>query len=345
MEEKIDLRSLHPSEYPALMAALGQPAYRAKQIFRWLSRGVASFDEMSDLPLALRQTLAERCLLGAPEILRRQEAKDGTIKYLFGLRDGNSIESVLMRYDYGDSICLSTQAGCRMGCAFCASYDPARSRNLTAGEILEQVLFAQRDSGRKVSHIVLMGTGEPLDNYDNVMTFLRLVTHPDGLGLGMRHISLSTCGIVPRIRELAELRLQLTLSVSLHAPSDELRDRIMPVNKKYPLGVLMPACRDYFEKTGRRISFEYAMIAGFNDTPACADRLAALLRGMPAHVNLIPLNKVERSPLEPSSRDTIRRFQGRLESKNINATVRRSLGGEISAACGQLRRQQNEVDL
>jgi len=327
------------------MAALGQPAYRAKQIFRWLSRGVASFDEMSDLPLALRQTLAERCLLGAPEILRRQEAKDGTIKYLFGLRDGNSIESVLMRYDYGDSICLSTQAGCRMGCAFCASYDPARSRNLTAGEILEQVLFAQRDSGRKVSHIVLMGTGEPLDNYDNVMTFLRLVTHPDGLGLGMRHISLSTCGIVPRIRELAELRLQLTLSVSLHAPSDELRDRIMPVNKKYPLGVLMPACRDYFEKTGRRISFEYAMIAGFNDTPACADRLAALLRGMPAHVNLIPLNKVERSPLEPSSRDTIRRFQGRLESKNINATVRRSLGGEISAACGQLRRQQNEVDL
>lgn len=345
MEEKIDLRSLHPSEYPALMAALGQPAYRAKQIFRWLSRGVASFDEMSDLPLALRQTLAERCLLGAPEILRRQEAKDGTIKYLFGLRDGNSIESVLMRYDYGDSICLSTQAGCRMGCAFCASYDPARSRNLTAGEILEQVLFAQRDSGRKVSHIVLMGTGEPLDNYDNVMTFLRLVTHPDGLGLGMRHISLSTCGIVPRIRELAELRLQLTLSVSLHAPSDELRDRIMPVNKKYPLGVLMPACRDYFEKTGRRISFEYAMIAGFNDTPACADRLAVLLRGMPAHVNLIPLNKVERSPLEPSSRDTIRRFQGRLESKNINATVRRSLGGEISAACGQLRRQQNEVDL
>lgn len=345
MEEKIDLRSLHPSEYPALMAALGQPAYRAKQIFRWLSRGVASFDEMSDLPLALRQTLAERCLLGAPEILRRQEAKDGTIKYLFGLRDGNSIESVLMRYDYGDSICLSTQAGCRMGCAFCASYDPARSRNLTAGEILEQVLFAQRDSGRKVSHIVLMGTGEPLDNYDNVMTFLRLVTHPDGLGLGMRHISLSTCGIVPRIRELAELRLQLTLSVSLHAPSDELRDRIMPVNKKYPLGVLMPACRDYFEKTGRRISFEYAMIAGFNDTPACADHLAALLRGMPAHVNLIPLNKVERSPLEPSSRDTIRRFQGRLESKNINATVRRSLGGEISAACGQLRRQQNEVDL
>ena len=217
------------SAVSADMAALGQPAYRAKQIFHWLSRGVASFDEMSDLPLALRQTLAERCLLGAPEILRRQEAKDGTIKYLFGLRDGNSIESVLMRYDYGDSICLSTQAGCRMGCAFCASYDPARSRNLTAGEILEQVLFAQRDSGRKVSHIVLMGTGEPLDNYDNVMTFLRLVTHPDGLGLGMRHISLSTCGIVPRIRELAELRLQLTLSVSLHAPSDELRDRIMKI--------------------------------------------------------------------------------------------------------------------
>ena len=344
MSELIDLRSLHPSEYPALMEELGQPAYRAKQIFKWLSRGVVSFDEMSDLPLALRQTLEERCFLGAPNILRKQEAKDGTIKYLFGLRDGNSIESVLMRYDYGDSLCLSTQAGCRMGCAFCASYDPSRSRDLTAGEILEQVLFAQRDSGRKVSHLVLMGTGEPLDNYENVLTFLRLVTHPDGLNLGMRHISLSTCGLVPRIRELAKLKLQLTLSVSLHAPNDAIRDRIMPVNKKYPLEALLPACREYFAATGRRISFEYAMIAGVNDSPACADQLASLLHGMPVHVNLIPLNEVERSALKPSPRETIRRFQNRLVGRGINATVRRSLGGEISAACGQLRRQRNEVD-
>lgn len=337
-----DLRALPPEDYPALMAELGQPSYRGKQLFRWMSRPIASWDEMTDMPLALRQRLAERFMLSAPEILCRQESKDGTIKYLFGLHDGNSIESVLMRYEYGDSICLSTQAGCRMGCAFCASYDPARSRNLTAGEILSEVLFAQKDSGRRVSHIVLMGTGEPLDNYDQVLTFLRLVTHPDGLGLGMRHISLSTCGLVPRIRELAQLRLQLTLSVSLHAPNDEIRSRIMPVNRQYPLAQLIPACRDYFETTGRRISFEYAMIAGVNDSMACADELAALLRGMPVHVNLIPLNEVERSPLHPSSRETIRSFQQRLELRHINTTVRRSLGGDISAACGQLRRRRNE---
>ncbi|MEA5039413.1 MAG: 23S rRNA (adenine(2503)-C(2))-methyltransferase RlmN [Clostridiaceae bacterium] len=342
MNELIDLRSLHPGDLAALLTELGQPSYRAKQVFRWLSRGVSSFEEMSDLPKDLRASLAERCTLSLPEVLQKQESRDGTVKYLFGLSDGNSIESVLMRYEYGDSICLSTQAGCRMGCAFCASYDPEKSRNLSAGEILEQILSVQKDSGRTVSHVVLMGTGEPLDNYDSVLTFLRLLTHPDGLNLSMRHVSLSTCGLVPRIRELAKLKLQLTLSISLHAPTNAIRDRLMPVNKKYPLEVLIPACRAYFQETGRRISFEYAMIDGVNDSMECADQLASLLRGMPAHVNLIPLNAVERSPLRPSSRETIRRFQNRLAGRNINATVRRSLGGDISAACGQLRRQRNE---
>lgn len=344
MNELIDIRSLHPNDLAALLTELQQPAYRAKQVFKWLSRGVSSFDEMTDLPKQLRDALAQQCSLSLPEVLRKQESRDGTIKYLFGLRDGNSIESVIMRYEYGDSICLSTQAGCRMGCAFCASYDPEKSRDLMAGEILEQLLAAQKDSGRTVSHVVLMGTGEPLDNYDNVLTFLRLLTHQDGLNLGMRHVSLSTCGLVPRIRELAKLKLQLTLSVSLHAPTNEIRDKIMPVNKRYPLEVLMPACRDYFKETGRRISFEYAMIEGVNDSPACADKLAALVGGMPVHVNLIPLNAVEHSVLRPSSKETIRRFQNRLQSRNINATVRRSLGGDISAACGQLRRQRNEAN-
>lgn len=342
MNDLIEIRSLHPNDLEALMRELGQPPYRTKQVFQWLGRGVASFSEMSDLPKSLRDELDGRCVLSLPDVARKQESRDGTIKYLFSLRDGNSIESVLMRYEYGDSICLSTQAGCRMGCVFCASFDPERSRDLSAGEILEQLLAAQRDSGRTVSHVVLMGTGEPLDNYDNVLRFLRLATHPDGLNLSMRHISLSTCGLVPRIRELAKLRLQLTLSVSLHAPTNEIRDRLLPVNKKYPIEVLIPACRDYFKETGRRISFEYALIDGVNDSMECADKLALLLHGMPVHVNLIPLNAVERSTLRPSSRETVRRFQNRLISRNINATVRRSLGGDISAACGQLRRQGNE---
>lgn len=343
MEDKICIKSLLPEQLADLMKQLGQPAYRAKQVFRWLQQGVGSFDEMSDLPKALREALKETCRLTRPEILRKQvSAHDGTIKYLFGLEDGNSIETVLMQYEHGNSICVSTQAGCKMGCVFCASFDPKKSRDLRPAEILDEILWAQKDSGRRVSNIVLMGTGEPLDNYENVMTFLRLVSHPEGLNIGMRHISLSTCGLVPIIRRLEEERLQLTLSVSLHAPNDVLRSRLMPVNRRWPLGELMPACRHYFEATGRRISFEYAMIRDVNDTAACARQLIGLLRGFSCHVNLIPLNHVEGSPLVPSTRENLRRFQNELIRNGLNATVRRSLGGDIAASCGQLRRQHSE---
>ena len=343
MEDKICIKSLLPEQLADLMKQLGQPAYRAKQVFRWLQQGVGSFDEMSDLPKALREALKETCRLTRPEILRKQvSAHDGTIKYLFGLEDGNSIETVLMQYEHGNSICVSTQAGCKMGCVFCASFDPKKSRDLRPAEILDEILWAQKDSGRRVSNIVLMGTGEPLDNYENVMTFLRLVSHPEGLNIGMRHISLSTCGLVPMIRRLEEERLQLTLSVSLHAPNDVLRSRLMPVNRRWPLGELMPACRHYFEAPGRRLSFEYAMIRDVNDTAACARQLIGLLRGFSCHVNLIPLNHVEGSPLVPSTRENLRRFQNELIRNGLNATVRRSLGGDIAASCGQLRRQHSE---
>ena len=346
MDQREHIKSLLPSELETVLQEMGEPKYRAKQIFRWLHLGVTSFEEMSDLSKNLRAKLEERFTLTVPQILRKQvSAKDGTIKYLFGLQDGNSIESVLMKYEHGYSICISTQAGCKMGCVFCASFDPAKSRNLTAAEILDEIIFAQKDSGVRISNIVLMGTGEPLDNYVNVRQFLRLVTHPDGLNIGMRHISLSTCGLVPMIDELAKDKLQLTLSISLHAPNSELRSTLMPVNRRYDLSLLMAACKRYFKATGRRISFEYAMIGGVNDTKLCADQLVRLLKGFPCHVNLIPLNHTEGSPLKPSKREDLRRFQDTLLRNGINATVRRTLGSDISASCGQLRRQvQNEVN-
>ena len=337
---KADLKSMLPQELGLYMASVGQPAYRGRQVFRWLSQGVADFEQMSDLPKGLRETLAQTADIGGPRIVRKQVSKrDGTVKYRFGLADGNCVETVVMQYEHGNSVCLSTQAGCHMGCAFCASFEKGDTRNLTPAEILDQVVFAGLDSGLPISNIVLMGSGEPLDNYDNVVQFLRLVSHEQGLHIGMRHISLSTCGLVPRIYDLAALKLQLTLSVSLHAPKDEIRSRIMPVNNKYPLAQLMGACRDYFETTGRRISFEYAMIAGLNDGRDCAQALCGLLRGLPCHINLIPLNHVEGSPLMPSGRETIRRFQQYLQGRGFNATVRRSLGGDIDASCGQLRRK------
>ena len=338
--EKVCIKSMLPKEVQEYMVSLGEPSYRGKQVFRWLTQGVTSFDEMSDLSKPLREKLREKAFITKPEIVRKQvSARDGTVKYLFALGDGNCVETVVMRYQHGNSICLSTQAGCHMGCAFCASFEKGETRDLTPAEILDQVLFAQKDSGLKISHIVLMGTGEPLDNYDNVVQFLRLVSCPEGLNIGMRHISLSTCGLVPRIRELAQLDLQLTLSISLHAPNNKIRSTIMPVNNKYPVEELIRACREYFAATGRRISFEYAMIAGVNDSEGCARELAALLRGLMCHINLIPLNHVEGSPLAPSGRETIRRFQETLQKKGFNVTVRRSLGGDIDASCGQLRRK------
>ena len=333
-----DIKSMTQEELGSFLKSLGQPAFRAKQVFTWLHRGVTSFDEMTNLPKTLRELLAQTCHITAPFVARRQESKlDGTIKYLWELADGSCIETVLMQYHHGNTVCISSQVGCRMGCAFCASTIAGKVRDLTASEMLDQVLFTQLDSGREISNIVLMGIGEPLDNRDNVRRFLELVNHPDGLHIGMRHISLSTCGIVPGIEWLAEQDLQLTLSVSLHAPDSETRSRIMPVNRAYDVEELYAACHRYFKKTGRRISFEYAMIDGVNDHDWQADLIAQKLRGMPGHVNLIPLNDVAESPFKPSRR--VAAFQKRLESHGVTATVRRSLGGDIDASCGQLRRK------
>ena len=334
----IDLKSMTLEELTAWLQEQGEPAFRGKQVFRWFYRGATSFGEMSDLSKPLRQKLEEQCFLSKPKVARKQvSALDGTIKYLWELADGNCIETVLMRYKHGNTVCISCQVGCRMGCAFCASTLAGKVRDLTPAEMVDQVLFTQIDSGEPISNIVLMGIGEPLDNYDTVMKFLTLVNHPDGLNIGMRHISLSTCGLVDKIDKLAEHGLQLTLSVSLHAPDDETRSRIMPVNRSVGVEKLFAACRRYFEVTGRRISYEYAMIDGVNDSDWQADLLAAHLKGTPGHVNLIPLNEVKESPLKPSRR--VAAFQRRLEQQGINVTVRRKLGGDIDASCGQLRRK------
>ena len=340
------LKSMTLPEISQVLKELGQPEFRAKQVFTWLHKGVRTYDEMTNLPQTLRKALAEGYPIRAPQAVRRQESqKDGTIKYLWKLSDGNCMETVLMRYHYGNTVCISTEVGCRMGCAFCASTLGGLVRPLEPYEMLDQVLFTQVESGLPISHIVLMGIGEPLDNMDNVLRFLELVNSPDGMNISMRHISLSTCGLVPKIRELAEKKLQITLSVSLHAPVDEVRDTIMPVNKAYPTEALLQACRDYYTMTGRRISFEYAMIDGVNDRESDARLLLKRLKGLPAHMNLIPLNHVEESPLKPSSRKAVLRFQQILEQGGIPATVRRTLGGDIDASCGQLRRkytQENE---
>ena len=334
----IDIKSMNQAEMAGYFRELGEPAFRAKQVFQWLHRGAVSFDDMTNLSKGLREKLRGNCYITAPVVEQKQvSAQDGTIKYLWKLRDGNCIETVLMRYHHGNTVCISSQVGCRMGCAFCASTLGGKVRDLTPSEMLDQVLFTQLDSGAPVSNIVLMGIGEPLDNFDTVMRFLELVNHPEGLNIGMRHISLSTCGLVEKIDKLADLRLQLTLSVSLHAPDDETRSRIMPVNKAVGVERLFKSCRQYFEKTGRRISYEYAMIDGVNDSDWQADLLAKHLRGMPGHVNLIPLNEVKESPLKPSRR--VEAFQKRLEQHGITVTVRRKLGGDIDASCGQLRRK------
>lgn len=335
---KIDLKSMTIPEIEAFLAELGEPKFRAKQIFVWMHKGVESFDEMTNLSKTLREKLNELCTLTVPKVERKQVSKlDGTIKYLWMLEDGNCVETVLMRYKHGNTVCVSSEIGCAMGCAFCASTIGGLVRRLTAAEILSQVIFTQKDSGLPISNIVLMGIGEPLDNFDNVMRFLELVNHPDGMNIGMRHISLSTCGLVDKIDKLAELQLQLTLSVSLHAPDDATRSQIMPVNRAVGAERLFDCCRRYFETTGRRISYEYAMIEGVNDSDAQADLLARHLKGTPGHVNLIPLNDVRESKLKPSKR--VSAFQKRLESYGITVTVRRKLGGDIDASCGQLRRK------
>lgn len=339
----MNLKSMTLAEMSAVFKELGQPAFRAKQVYTWLHKGARSYEDMTNLPKALREQLAQMYPIYAPTVVRKQEsARDGTIKYLWQLQDGNCVETVLMRYHYGNTVCVSTEVGCPMGCAFCASTLGGLVRRLEPHEILDQVLFTQVDSGQPVSHIVLMGIGEPLDNFDNVMRFLELVNSPEGMNISMRHISLSTCGLVPKIDELAKRKLQLTLSVSLHAPNDAVRNRIMPVNKAYPSEELLAACRRYYDATSRRISFEYAMIDGVNDSVADAKELLRRMKGLPAHFNLIPLNHVEESPLKPSSKAAVAAFQKTLEDGGIPATVRRTLGGDIDASCGQLRRKYSQ---
>lgn len=325
------------------VTGLGQPAFRAKQLFSWLhEKRVQEFSAMTNLPKSFLQQMEQQCTIETLRPLRKQCAKDGTVKYLFGLADGNSIETVLMRYSYGNSVCVSTQVGCRMGCRFCASTQGGRVRNLTAGEIANEIYAVMADTGERVSHIVLMGIGEPLDNFDNVMDFLSIISCPQGVNIGMRNISLSTCGLVPMMEKLAQKKLGLTLSVSLHAPTNEMRSSMMPVNDAYPLEKLIPACRAYQRATGRRISFEYSIARGVNDSEQTARKLAKLIEGMGAHVNLIPINPVDGSPYSAADAANVRRFQNTLLSLGVNATVRRRLGTEISAACGQLRREANK---
>ncbi len=322
---------------------LGAPAFRGKQIFGWMYGSARDFSDMTNLPKDLREKLAEVATLGGLQMITKQESrKDGTRKYLFGLSDGNSIESVFMKYKYGNSICISSQAGCRMGCKFCASTLAGLSRNLTPGEIIQQIVMAQQDTGEKINHVVVMGTGEPFDNYENLSAFLRLIAEKDGLNIGMRNITVSTCGIVPKILEFAKDFPQVNLAISLHAASDSERSKTMPINHRYGLQELMAACREYIKLTNRRITFEYALIQGVNDGKSDAAQLSDLLSGMLCHVNLIPLNKVSETGLSGSSRKHGEEFKELLAMRGINATVRRELGSDIDAACGQLRLKNSD---
>lgn len=317
---------------------LKQPKFRAKQIFTWVYRGVTEFSQMTDLSKPLREQLEQEFHLGNLTIVKKYCSKlDETRRYLLQLEDGNYIESVLMKYHHGYTICISSQVGCAMGCAFCASTRGGKKRNLSAGEIIGQVMAVQNDLGERISNIVMMGIGEPLDNYDQVLKFLSIVNHPLGMNIGHRHISLSTCGLAERIKNLADENLQITLSVSLHATNDEKRSAIMPVNKKYPISVLMDACRYYLKKTNRRISFEYTLIENVNDGEADAAELIHLLKGMLCHVNLIPVNPTGAEGIRQGTRKSVERFQHLLEQGGLTATVRREMGSDIQAACGQLR--------
>ena len=345
MTEKKNLKSYTYNELEALVRnELGEPSFRAKQIFEWLYRGVDSFDEMSNLSKSLRERLDAAYIAGNLKIEQKFVSRiDETRRYLLKLEDGNYIESVLMKYHHGYTICVSSQVGCAMGCRFCASTRNGKARNLSAGEIIGQVMTVQKDVGERISNIVMMGIGEPLDNYNEVLKFLEIVNHPSGLNIGHRHITLSTCGLVPKIKDLADRQLQITLSVSLHAADDETRSEIMPVNRRYSISQLMEACRYYIKKTNRRISFEYTLISGVNDNSAEAEKLLKLLHGMLCHVNLIPVNPVKETGFKQGSRAKIEEFQRILESGGISATIRREMGADISAACGQLRASAKSV--
>lgn len=342
---KKDIKSLNNEELAEWVRENSLPAFRAKQIFSWLHKsGVSDFSEMSNVSKELRNKLSEEFYISSCEIENKYvSAIDGTVKYLFKLSDGEFLETVIMKYKYGYTICVSSQVGCKMGCRFCASTLAGFKRNLTAGEIESQLHSAQKDLGIRISHIVLMGIGEPLDNFDNVLRFIENVNSEDGLNISVRNITLSTCGIVPRIKDLMKHDLQLTLTISLHAPNDEIRSKIMPVNDKWKINEVIAACREYAEFTSRRVSFEYTLIKDVNDTPECAEELSKLLKGMLCHVNLIPVNNVEERKNIRSSDKSVNKFLHILQKNGINATIRRTLGSDINASCGQLRRKKTEV--
>lgn len=340
----IDLKNFELCELEKFVVELGEKKFRAAQIFKWLNLGVTSYDEMTDISKSLRDKLSEISCVSTLEIERKLVSKlDGTVKYLFRLPDGNCIESVVMRYKHGLTICISSQVGCRMGCRFCASTIGGLYRSLTAGEILNQVIFAQKDMGERISNIVLMGIGEPLDNYDNVIKFLKNVNNEKGLNIGLRHITLSTCGLAEKIYTLADENMPITLTVSLHAPNDEMRSGIMPINKKYKIADVLKACKYYFDTTGRRLSFEYSLIHGVNDSRKNAEELARLIKPLHAHVNLIPVNNVEERDFKQGTKEEINAFLTRLTDLGINATVRRELGSDIAASCGQLRKKVAKI--
>lgn len=339
--DKVDIKSLYLEELEALLKEMGEPKFRAAQIFKWLHSGATSFEEMTNLSKALRIKLSEKCYIANVEVVRRLESRlDGTVKYLYRLFDGQLIESVLMKYNHGYTVCISTQVGCRMGCSFCASGINGLARDLTASEMIAQLLFAQKDNGIRVSNVVMMGMGEPLDNFENSVRFLKLVSDEKGMNIGLRHISLSTSGVVSGILKLAEYKFPITLSISLHAPSDEIRDKIMRVNKKWNVEALLDACKKYQSATGRRISFEYALMHGINDTDECAEMLAKKLKGIMCHVNLIPANPVAETQFKKPDKKQIMFFCELLNKKGLNSTIRRTLGADIEASCGQLRRKE-----
>lgn len=342
--EKIDICSYSLDELTAFLDDLSQPKYRAKQIYKWLQQGIEDFDQMTNIPLSLREILREKCYLATVKIVRRLASKiDETVKYVYELYDGEYIESVLMKYEHGYTVCISTQVGCRMGCSFCASGIDGLCRNLTPSEMLAQITKAQNDNNIRISNVVMMGMGEPLDNFENSVKFLKLVSSDDGLNIGLRHISLSTSGVVSGIEKLAKYNFPITLSISLHAPNDKIRNSMMRVNKKWNIEALLKACKEYQKVTTRRISFEYALIEGVNDTNACADELSKILKGIMCHVNLIPANPVAENTFKKPDMARIIAFKERLINNGINATVRRTLGADIDASCGQLRRKAKEV--
>lgn len=339
--EKTDIKSLSPEELKALAVSLGEKPFRGKQLYEWMHKKLAfDYEEMTSLSKAFREKLQESCRLVSLKPLEVQTSKmDGTQKYLFALDDGNVVESVLMKYKHGNSVCISSQVGCRMGCRFCASAIGGWTRNLSPSEMLDQIYKIQRLSGERVSNVVVMGTGEPLDNYDNLLRFLHMLSDENGLNISQRNITVSTCGIVPRMYDLAQEKLQITLAISLHASTQEKRETLMPIAKKYSIGEVLDACRNYFDQTGRRLTFEYSLVGGKNDSQEDADQLAKLLRGLHCHVNLIPVNPIKERDFVQSDKKVIEKFQNKLEKYQINVTIRREMGRDIDGACGQLRKR------